>query len=343
MFDTGFHADFDKLRFPLRLTLFTLGVAALALVSYAAGGADIGYAQLLASVVLVVAFCALGSAILYLLRNPVGELSAVKGLIISWLLLVAVAFLCAFAVIFAHELRSFGINVFNAHVTPPIFGYALIGHAVLVVPFILWLEKKIHSDRIAQMEMESEQFTNLDFRIRPHFLFNSLNSVASLITEHPVRAETALHNLSDVFRAVMSDKRKLVPLKAELDMADKYLYLEKIRLGKRLQVSSKIDPNCVGVKVPVFLLQPMLENAVYHGIETRFKGGKINLVIQIKDKQLEIKITNPLPEAGVKRRVGNKVAQQNLRQRIQAIFGNKASLDSFEAETTFNVIVRLPL
>ena len=319
-------------------------MAAVALVSYHAGGdGNVTVGQLVATIALVTVFCALSCGFLYLLRNPVGEMSAIQGIIVSWLVIVVAAVLCAFAVIFAHELRGFGINVFNAHVAPPIFGYALIGHAVLVCPFILWLEKKIHSDRIAQMEMESEQFTNLDFRIRPHFLFNSLNSVASLITEHPVRAETALHNLSDVFRAVMSDKRKLVPLKAELDMADKYLYLEKIRLGKRLQVSSKIDPNAVGVKVPVFLLQPMLENAVYHGIETRFKGGKINLVIQIRDKQLEIKITNPLPEAGVKRHVGNKVAQQNLRQRIQAIFGNKASLDSFEAETSFNVIVRLPL
>ena len=87
----------------------------------------------------------------------------------------------------------------------------------------------------------------------------------------------------------------------------------------------------------------MLENAVYHGIETRFKGGKISLVIQVKDQKLLIKITNPLPEAGVKRRKGNKVAQANLRKRIEAVFGDRASLNSYEAESSFNVIVRIPL
>jgi two-component system sensor histidine kinase AlgZ len=141
----------------------------------------------------------------------------------------------------------------------------------------------------------------------------------------------------------MADKRQLVPLKAELDLAEKYLYLEKIRLGDRLEISSKIDTDTVGIKVPVFLLQPLLENAVYHGIETRFKGGKISLNIAQKNNELVIKITNPLPESGVKRKSGNKVAQQNLRERIRAVFGRRASLESHEAETSFNVVVRLPL
>lgn len=292
---------------------------------------------------MVILFCVVSLGVLYGAHNILAKLSFRKGIITCWFLVVLIAILISLAMVFAKALQNFGIGLIDTNYFTPGMGYTLIASAIIFTPILLWLEKKLYSDKISQMAIDSEQYTNLDFRIRPHFLFNSLNSVAGLITQNPARAETALYNLADVFRAVMSDKRQLVPLKAELDMADKYLYLEKIRLGDRLKISSKIDPNSVGVKVPVFLLQPMLENAVYHGIETRFQGGKISLTIKVAGKHLIIKISNPLPEAGVQRRVGNKVAQKNLRQRIDTVFGSRASLDSYEAETTFNVIAKIPL
>jgi sensor histidine kinase YesM len=301
------------------------------------------HTHLISITIVVALFSGTSIGLLYLIRDTLANMDSIRAMLLAWFTVTATATVIALGIIFAKELQGFGVGIFSTRYLSPGLGYALILLSAVFTPPLLWLEKRLYSDREAQMASDTEHFTNLDFRIRPHFLFNSLNSVAGLITQHPHRAETALYNLADVFRSVMSDKRQLVPLKAELDMADKYLYLEKIRLGDRLEVSSKIDPNCVSVKVPVFLLQPMLENAVYHGIETRFKGGKISLVIQVKDQKLLIKITNPLPEAGVKRRKGNKVAQANLRKRIEAVFGDRASLNSYEAESSFNVIVRIPL
>ena len=345
MSETGFIVEFNKGRFPQRFLLLSFIVTFIALAFYYGGNPEANYSSthLFSIAGLIAVFSIITLSLLYLLRTSVANMSFKKGFAVYWIIVFLTATCLALGIAFAKELQNFDIGIVNTQYFGPGVCYSLVALSLVITPGLLWLEKRLYSDRKAQIASESEQYTNLDFRIRPHFLFNSLNSVAGLITQHPGRAETALYNLADVFRAVMSDKRQLVPLKAELDMADKYLYLEKIRLGERLEVSSKIDPNSVGVKVPVFLLQPMLENAVYHGVETRFKGGTISLVIQIKDKKLVIKITNPLPEAGVKRHVGNKVAQHNLRQRIQAIFGSRASLDSYEAETTFNVIARIPL
>ena len=345
MFDSGFEIEFQNGRFPLRFVLLALTVTITALSFYYAGDfhANFSYPHLLTVFGALAVFCTASIGCIYLLRLSIARMPMLQSMTVAWLVITMIAVVIALTMIFAKELANFGIGFFNTADVSPGMGYSLVLCAAIFTPVLLLLEKRLHADREAFLASESEHFSNLGFRIRPHFLFNSLNSVAGLITRHPTRAETALYNLADVFRVVMADKRQLVPLQAELDMADKYLYLEKIRLGNRLQVSSKIDPNCVGLKVPVFLLQPMLENAVYHGIETRFKGGKISLVIQTRDKHLVIKITNPLPEAGVKRHVGNRVAQQNLRQRIIAIFGNDAALESFEAETSFNVIVRLPL
>ena len=325
--------------------MFAAHLTLIALAFYYGGNWENNYSSthLFSICAMVALFCFVSLILLFILSESIAKLSINIGFILYWAIIVIVAIAIALSMIFAMELENFGIRLFNTEYFTPKVGGCLIFFTFVSAPKLLWLEKKLYHDRAAMVASEYKQFNNLDFRIRPHFLFNSLNSVAGLITQHPGRAETALYNLADVFRSVMSDKRQLVPLKAELDMADKYLYLEKIRLGERLEVSSKIDQNSLGVKVPVFLLQPMLENAVYHGIETRFKGGIVSLIIQTKDQKLIIKITNPLPEAGVKQKVGNKVAQQNLRQRIHAIFGKRASLDSYEAETTFNVIVNLPL
>ena len=95
--------------------------------------------------------------------------------------------------------------------------------------------------------------------------------------------------------------------------------------------------------VPVLLLQPLLENAVYHGIETRFKGGTINLSVQVVDKQLIIQVANPLPEGSIRRGSGNKVAQQNLRDRIHTTFGSRGLFDAHEADERYTVTLRLPL
>ncbi len=292
---------------------------------------------------MITVFVVASLLLIHFFNDTIGQMSPLWGICLAWLLTVLVA-VGIYIVIFLLAGR------YGTESSIPILRYVQVQapHKLMIFALLLgfpyfWTERETYTAKALVKSTNSDQFTNLGFRIRPHFLFNTLNSVAHLISLHPARAEKALYNLADVFRVVMADKRDLVPLKAELELADKYLFLEKTRLGERLQVATKVDPHALGVMVPVLLLQPLLENAVYHGIETRFKGGRINMSVQVIDKHLIIQITNPLPEGSIKRSSGNKVAQENLRERIYRTFGARGTFDAYEADERYTVTLRFPL
>ena len=340
-----FQLDFDKLRFPARLA-----VAALLglIVSWAISwGTDWRNAfdleQVIGHLLLAAVFVVLSSLFLKFFNDTIGQMRPIYGVAFAWAIVVIVAGAIYAGTFLTADGEGVSINIpYLRHIDVGSTGTLLLVTVLLGLP-LFWTEKETYSVRALVEDSESNQFSNLGFRIRPHFLFNTLNSVAHLISLHPARAEKALYNLADVFRVVMADKRELVPLKAELELADKYLFLEKTRLGERLQVASRIDPESLAIMVPVLLLQPLLENAVYHGIETRFKGGIINLSVQIIDKQLIIQIANPLPEGSMKRTSGNQVAQENLRDRIYRTFGSRGTFDAHEADERYTVTIRIPL
>jgi len=195
----------------------------------------------------------------------------------------------------------------------------------------------------ARTEQEA-QMQALQSRIRPHFLFNSLNSVASLTRSDPTKAEAVLHDLADLFRVLLADARKLVPIAAEREIARQYIELEKLRLGDRLQVKWAESNVPRGAQVPALTLQPLLENAIYHGIEPRFGGGTIKIELWSEGDALNILISNPLPEtrtAGHQR--GNKLAMDNIRQRLSTQFGDAATLQAFEQGGQYHVKLKLPV
>jgi two-component system sensor histidine kinase AlgZ len=169
----------------------------------------------------------------------------------------------------------------------------------------------------------------LQSRIRPHFMFNSMNSIASLIRNNPSMAEQALQDLADLIRVLMADVRKLVPLTAEIETSKQYLNIEKLRLGDRLSVQwhvQGIPKNCF---VPSLVLQPLLENAVYHGIEPSFGGGVIDIDMRADNERVQILIRNPLPDDGERNhRKGNQIAMDNIQQRLARHFGEASSLSS---------------
>lgn len=185
----------------------------------------------------------------------------------------------------------------------------------------------------------------LQSRIRPHFLFNSLNSVASLTRSDPARAEEVLHDLADLFRLLLNDPRKLVPITAEREISRQYLEIEKLRLGDRLNVKWNVSPNVPrAAMIPALTLQPLLENAIYHGIEPRFAGGTIKIEMWTEGDHLDILISNPLPE--VRRNPhgqGNKIAQENTRQRLITQFGENANMQAFEEGGQYHVKIRMPI
>ena len=213
--------------------------------------------------------------------------------------------------------------------------------SILGVRYII-LQHRAETESKAQQEARMQA---LQSRIRPHFLFNSLNSVASLTRSNPEKGEAVLHDLADLFRVLLADARKLVPFSAEREISRQYLEIEKIRLGDRLNVVWNVNNNIPrSTQIPALTLQPLLENAIYHGIEPRFAGGTIKIDMWAENEMLNILISNPLPDVPkTTLGRGNKLAQENTRQRLVTQFGAAASLQAFEEGGQYHVKVKMPI
>ena len=199
----------------------------------------------------------------------------------------------------------------------------------------------------AEIDAKAEQEARmqaLQSRIRPHFLFNSMNSIASLTRSDPARAEAALQDLADLFRVLLADARKLVPISAEREISRQYLEIEKLRLGDRLKIVWSVNNIPRNALVPALTLQPLLENAIYHGIEPRFGGGTVKIELWAEGETLFFMISNPLPEVPKHAHgKGNKMALDNIRQRLATHFGANASMQHFDDGTQYHVKVKMPI
>jgi len=199
-----------------------------------------------------------------------------------------------------------------------------------------------HRQQVLSPALHEARLQALRARIRPHFLFNTLNSVLAIVRQQPKRAETALEDLADLFRMAMDSGQDLVPLRREIELAQRYLALERLRLDERLQVEWKIAPGLDAVLIPPLLLQPLLENAVYHGIEPLPEGGAIHITLRPHLGDLVLEIVNPCPRAGTSH--GQHLALANIRERLALLFDVEASLQAGEtADGFFSVRLALPL
>jgi two-component system, LytTR family, sensor histidine kinase AlgZ len=181
----------------------------------------------------------------------------------------------------------------------------------------------------------------LQARIRPHFLFNSINAVLSLVRQEPRRAEAALEDLAGLFRASMADNRELTPIAHEIELCRQYLDLEQLRLGERLHVewhTEKMPPDAL---VPALALQPLMENAVYHGIEPSDKPGVISINIYAVRDRLHVVLRNPYRASGG-HHAGNKMALANIRERLQLHFDVAAELTTRVGDDTYEVRMAMP-
>ena len=182
----------------------------------------------------------------------------------------------------------------------------------------------------------------LQARIRPHFLFNSMNTIASLTRSNPQAAEQAIADLSDLFRASLREHRERIPLAHEIEIARAYERVERLRLGERLQVDWQVDGLPMDAKVPALILQPLLENAVYHGIEPLDKGGIIRVSGRRDGKSAVLTIDNPVSPRVVGRRPGHRIGLDNVRQRLELMFHGEAEVEVIEAPERFVVTLRFP-
>jgi two-component system sensor histidine kinase AlgZ len=186
----------------------------------------------------------------------------------------------------------------------------------------------------------------LQARIQPHFLFNSMNTIAALTRSDPRLAEEAVENLADLFRANLRETRSRIPLREELEVARLYQRIEELRLGARLQVRWDVDELPMDLPVPGLLVQPLLENAIYHGIERLPEGGAVTISGTRRDGAIELTVSNPTPPslAGGEgaRHGGHRIALDNIRERLELAWPGRAHLQVREADGRYEVTLVLP-
>jgi len=182
----------------------------------------------------------------------------------------------------------------------------------------------------------------LQARIRPHFLFNSMNTIAALTRSNPARAEEAVQDLADLFRANLSEKRGQITLAEEIEVARTYQRMEQLRLGERLRVDWKVDSLPREALVPGLTLQPLLENAIYHGVEPRPDGGVVTVTGEFNKGMITIVVRNPVPLANLTVRDGNRLALANIKERLDLMYGERATVKSGRFDEEYIVTLRFP-
>ena len=198
------------------------------------------------------------------------------------------------------------------------------------------LHSKAFSPALAEARLQA-----LQARIRPHFLFNSLNAVLALIRRDPKRAERTLEDLADLFRTLMADARQFVRLADELALLERYSEIEHLRLADRLRITWQLDAAPLDALLPPMVLQPVLENAIYHGVEPGTGVGDVLVRIERRGERVHAAIENPHLERGGQR-AGNRMALDNIRERLALFFDAEARLETHVANSRYRVEIEIP-
>jgi len=185
------------------------------------------------------------------------------------------------------------------------------------------------------------RLAELQSRIRPHFLFNTLNSAIALVRAEPAKAEAVLEDLSELFRHALADQGEAVTLGQEIALARRYLAIEQIRFGDRLQVQWSLDPDADPAKLPPLLLQPLVENAVRHGVEPSSSGAQIKITTERRGSVVVLKVTNSTPAGAGER--GHGLALANVRERLALLHDVQAQFKTVFKDEVFQVRLEIPL
>jgi len=203
-----------------------------------------------------------------------------------------------------------------------------------------------HQLRLRTLSEARAKIEVLRSRIRPHFLFNTMNIIASLIRSAPDKAETAVVDMADLFRTMLGDSENLVPVSNEIAIAKKYLDIEALRLDSRLRVEWNVGKFPRKAVMPVLILQPLLENAIQHGIEPIPTGGVVSVRLREENDVIHILVSNPLPRLRSKSPMTPPPGEHtldNLRLRLESHYGDAARLEITQEPERFNVAVEIPI
>lgn len=278
-------------------------------------------------------------AALCVLRGLLARLRDLPAYWICWLVSQAVAALVATATYWFNE-------SLELHLIPSVDERQLFTLSVVLITAVVSaaMLRYFYIRQLWQQELLSQteaRVQALQARIRPHFLFNSLNSIASLISQNPKAAEAATEDLADLFRGALRQADQSIPLEEELDLVRKYLRMEQWRLGDRLKIQWEIDKLPGNAQVPPLLLQPLVENAVNHGIQPRKEGGTVKLSGACDGEFIVIVISNPLADRESDR-ASNHVALENIRERLYYHYSGRAVLKTEINNGQFQAILRIP-
>jgi len=302
------------------LTIVILVAQLLVLVLLLAGD-EVSWTKL-ALLSLFVQWVALTSAgLLCSARGLFDRLSLLQGAAVAFAIVMSVTFVVAIA----SELLFAGGD-FYATIDWPLIGRQLAVAGIIsgMVLRYFYVQQRLREQERSELQSRIQA---LQSRIRPHFLFNSMNIIASLISVDPETAESVVEDLSALFRASLNDVGSQVRLSEELALCKRYARIEGLRLGDRLQLDWQVENVPPMLRIPLLTVQPLLENAIYHGIQPRPEGGKITVKLAYKEGEVRVRIENPLPDdqdAG--RGDGNRMALNNIRSRLHALYGSRAEL-----------------
>ncbi len=312
---------------------------------------------------------------LVITATPSWQLLGLISLLTQWIVLLTSALICSFRARMEHfpvwltGLISYGFIMLSTFVCSIIgiwliyqpanmlpFGELSHGHwlfvmrnlaiasilgGILLRYFYLQQQYRIRLAAETNARMEA-----LHARIHPHFLFNTLNSIAALIPVSPDQAEQAIENLATLMRATLKEMRVMVPFKQEMMLCQRYLELEQLRLGSRLKLNFSIDDVPDNFQLPGLILQPLIENAVLHGISRLADGGVLEFSARVQQKKfisgIEIMIVNPIPPQNNKRRQGHGIGLNNVEQRLKLLYQQQAKLEVEETDKIFRLKLWIP-
>jgi two-component system sensor histidine kinase AlgZ len=290
------------------------------------------FAQWLA-LVCIVCLCQSRAALL--------RLASLTGMAVAYAMILAIVAIGSAIVFSLDQQLGLGLTL------PAPFGWRFVARntalAALVGAALLRYFYVIEQWRARVQAEARSRLDALQARIRPHFLFNSMNTIASLIRTQPAAAEHAVEDLSDLFRAALGADGKPSTLGAELELAQRYLAIERLRLGERLRIDRTLAPDLpLDLPVPALLLQPLVENAIHHGVQPLPEGGTLRLSARRDGNGVVVTIANPRPVEGARAPSRNGMALANTRSRIEYHFGRRGALDVHEGADNFEVVLYLP-
>ncbi len=320
--------------------LVVVGAEFLSVILTLAQGFGADFWTRLSLVSLFIQWVALGSvAALCYARERLNRLDTLHSALIAYVTILAITLL--FSLLSMWVIAHLGLEPGGVEAAPFVARNLIISAivtALILRYFYIQYQWKKNMEAEARSRVQA-----LQARIRPHFLFNSMNTIASLTRSNPDQAEQAVEDLADLFRVSLAS-RNFLTLAEEINITKRYLSIEKHRLGDRLKVEWQIDEDIdERTEIPALMLQPLVENALYHGIEPLTEGGTVHICIRNLPNAIEIKVANPLgARSDQQRHKGNRMAQENIRQRLQLAYGDEGKLNIQATEERYIVSFKIP-